>query len=400
MSTLAEIKGCPHIQKELQQGILAQGASNKIPLVDLRKNYLRIKEEVDAAIGNVLQSCYFIGSPHVKKFEANFAKWIGVKHCVGVNSGTDALVLAMKFLGIGVGDEVITQGNTFIATCLGISNNGADVVLVDNDQDTYMIDTSKIEERITPKTKAIVVVHLYGHMAEMDTILAIAKKHNLFVIEDAAQAHGASYKGKRAGSFGDVGCFSFYPGKNMGAFGDGGAVVTNNDTVAQKLRWWQSWGAKKKYHHEIKGGNSRLDSIQAAVLDVKLRHMDIFNQERSRHAKTYIELIKKSGLNIKLPVVAKDVNPVWHLFVIQVDDRDNVQKYLNSKGIGAGIHYPIPIHRLNAYSELMHFESELPNATSAAPKLLSLPIYPELENNEINRIVSTLCEYYTRPSTS
>lgn len=394
MSEIVGKVGCPHVEKPLRNAINKQDTAKKIPLVDLRKNYLRMKSEIDAGIADVLQSCYFIGSPHVKMFQKNFANWVGVNHCVGVNSGTDALILAMKFLGIGPGDEVITQGNTFIATCLGISNNGANVVLVDNNEDTYMIDTSKIECKITEKTKAIVVVHLYGHMADMDPIIALAKKYNLFVIEDAAQAHGATYKGKRAGSFGDVGCFSFYPGKNLGAFGDGGAIVTNNDVLAQKIQWWQSWGAKKKYHHEIKGGNSRLDSIQAAVLDVKLKYIDTFNGERSRHAKKYTELIKKLKLDIKLPCVAMGVNPVWHLYVVQVENRDDLLNYLHEKGIGAGIHYPIPIHQLKAYDELKCFEPELPNATQAASKLISLPMYPELTENDIERVVATIGDFY------
>ena len=394
MYAIAESNGCPHIEKQLYEAIQTQDKEEKIPLVDLRKNYQRIKHEVDAGIADVLQSCYFIGSPHVKKFERNFANWVGVKHCVGVNSGTDALILAMKFLGIGEGDEVITQGNTFIATCLGVSNNGADVVLVDNDKDTYMIDPSKIEAKITSKTKAIVAVHLYGHMADMDAIMAIAKKHNLFVIEDAAQAHGATYKGQRAGSIGNIGCFSFYPGKNLGAFGDGGAIVTNDDELVQKIRWWQSWGAKKKYHHEIKGGNSRLDSIQAAVLDVKLQYMDKFNEERREHAKLYSDLLSKQGMEIKLPCVAETVNPVWHLYVIQVDKRDELLQYLQKKRIGAGIHYPIPIHKLKAYAELARYEAELPNATESASKLLSLPMYPELTTEQIHRVVSTIVEFY------
>ena len=234
-----ENNGCPHISKQVAEQVNTQNANNKIPLVDLKSNYNRMKKEIDASIADVLQSCYFIGSPHVKQFEKNFATFIGTKHCIGVNSGTDALILAMKFLGIGPGDEVIVQANTFIATCLGVSNNGADIVLVDNDPDTYMIKIDEIEKKITTKTKAIIVVHLYGSMPDMDAICNIAKKNNLLLIEDAAQAHGATFKGQRAGSFGDVGCFSFYPGKNLGAFGDGGAIVTNNDELSEKIKWWR-----------------------------------------------------------------------------------------------------------------------------------------------------------------
>lgn len=242
-----------------------------IPLVDLKANYAAIKDEIDGGIAEVLSSCYFVGGPQVGQFEKEFADWCQCEECIGVNSGTDALFLTAKFLGIGPGDEVIAPANTFIASVLGASNLGADVVLVDCTADGYLIDTTKIEAKITPKTKAIVAVHLYGQCADMDPILDIAKSHKLFVIEDAAQAHGATYKGRRAGSMGDAGCFSMYPGKNLGAFGDGGAITTNSSELAKNIRWWRSWGAAKKYHHELKGGNSRLDTLQAAVLSAKLR---------------------------------------------------------------------------------------------------------------------------------
>lgn len=393
-----ENNGCPHISKQVAEQVNTQNANNKIPLVDLKSNYNRMKKEIDASIADVLQSCYFIGSPHVKQFEKNFATFIGTKHCIGVNSGTDALILAMKFLGIGPGDEVIVQANTFIATCLGVSNNGADIVLVDNDPDTYMIKIDEIEKKITTKTKAIIVVHLYGSMPDMDAICNIAKKNNLLLIEDAAQAHGATFKGQRAGSFGDVGCFSFYPGKNLGAFGDGGAIVTNNDELSEKIKWWRSWGAAKKYHHEIKGGNSRLDSIQAAVLNVKLKYIDQFNSEREQHAKMYTNLISNhDNLKniVKLPSVIKEVVPVWHLYVLQVDKRDELLKHFHDNGIGAGIHYPIPIHQLGAYKELLHYGKELPNCTNAASKLISLPIFPELTEIQIQRIVDVMASFYT-----
>ncbi len=389
--------GCPHISEKIAKQLRTQESDNKIPLVDLKSNYNRIKKEIDDGIADVLQSCYFIGSPHVKQFEKNFASFIGTKHCIGVNSGTDALILAMKFLGIGPGDEVIVQGNTFIATCLGVSNNGANVVLVDNDPDTYMINIHEIQKKITNKTKALVVVHLYGSMPDMDAICKLARDNSLLLIEDAAQAHGATFKGRRAGSFGDVGCFSFYPGKNLGAFGDGGAIVTNNDELSEKIMWWRSWGAAKKYHHEIKGGNSRLDSIQASVLDIKLKYIDQFNAERQQHAEMYSNLISNNDILkniIKLPVIVQDVVPVWHLYVLQVNKRDELLRHFHDNGIGAGIHYPIPIHQLGAYKELLCYGKDLPNCTNAASKLISLPMYPELTEIQIRRIVNVMATFF------
>lgn len=379
---------------------MAKADQEVIPLVDLKANYASIKSEIDVGIQAVLDSAYFIGAPVCAEFEVEFAKWVGTKYAIGLNSGTDALILGMKYLGIGCGDEVITQGNTFIATCLGASNNGADIVLVDHDPDTYMIDVSQIESKITPRTKAIAPVHLYGHCAPMDEILDIARKHGLLVIEDAAQAHGAFYKGRRAGSMGDIGCFSFYPGKNLGAFGDGGALVTNLDAVNEKVRSWRSWGAVKKYYHEEKGGNSRLDSIQAAVLLAKLRHMDNWNALRRQHAAEYSSsLAKLAGelkIDIKLPQISPNCEPVWHLYVIQVSERDALLKYLNENKIGAGIHYPIPIAELGAYQELLPQAGGLPICTSAKDRLLSLPMYPELTSLQIQRVVSTIKEFYLK----
>jgi len=379
-------------RSEFTQGQETSEMAN-IPLVDLKANYASIKDEIDAGIGGVLESCYFVNGPEVKKFEQNYATWCGTKHAIALNSGTDALILACKFLGIGPGDQVICPANTFVATCLGPSNNGADVVLVDHDEH-YTIDPTRIEAKITEQTKAIIAVHLYGQCCDMDPIIEIAKRHNLVVIEDAAQAHGAVYKGKRAGSMGDVGCFSFYPGKNLGAFGDGGAVVTNNDEFAEKLTWWRSWGAAKKYHHEIKGGNSRLDAMQAAVLDAKLGHMDEWNAARRSHASAYSEKLACLGDKIKLPKTAEYGEHVWHLFVIQAQARDELLSHLNSKGIGAGIHYPIPIHKLGAYEELAKFEAELPNTNDAASRLLSLPMFPELTEEQIDRVVSEVLSFY------
>jgi dTDP-4-amino-4,6-dideoxygalactose transaminase/predicted dehydrogenase len=368
-----------------------------IPLVDLKANLARIKDEVKEAMMDVVDNTAFVLGPQVKRFEDNYAKWCGTTHCIGVNSGTDALFLALKFLDIGPGDEVITQANTFVASVLSISNVGATPVLVDHD-DFFMIDTAKIEAKITPKTKAIMPVHLYGHMADMDTVLAIAKKHNLKVVEDASQGHGALYKGKRAGSMGDVGCFSFYPGKNLGAYGDGGAIVTNNAELATRIQWWRSWGAQKKYHHELKGGNSRLDTIQAVVVDTKLKYLDDWNAQRRKVADLYAKKLQGVG-DLVLPKTPAETVPVWHLYVVRTAQRDELLKFLNDTGIGAGIHYPIPIHELGAYKEEMSgCIGELPATSANAPKLLSLPIFPELTEAQVDIVVDKCRAFFASPS--
>jgi len=368
-------------------------STDNIPLVDLKANRAAIQEEVHEAIDAVWESCYFIGGPEVAKFEKEFAAYVGAKDCIGLNSGTDALILAFKALGIGPGDEVITQGNTFVATCLGVSNNGANLVLCDINPDTKTIDVDQIESKITPKTKAIAPVHLYGHPADMDRIMEIAKKHNLHVVEDCAQAQGAKYKGKRVGSFGDASTWSFYPGKNLGAWGDGGAVTTNNDKVSEYIRGWRSWGSKVKYHHDVKGGNSRLDTVQAAVLSVKLRHLDDCNANRRRIAARYSELLKGVG-DLKLPTVSPDVEPVFHCYVTETSKRDSLMKYLNSKKVGASIHYPIPIHELGAYSELKDQATHLKIVSEQAPRLLSLPIFPELTEAQIQVVVGHIKDFF------
>jgi dTDP-4-amino-4,6-dideoxygalactose transaminase len=319
--------------------------NEKIPLVDLQANLETIRPEIDEAITQLIDTCYFVGSPKVKQFEEEFANFIGTKHCIGVNSGTDALILALKMLDIGPGDEVITQGNTFVATCLGISNNGAKVVLCDIDPLTHLIDPSKIEALITSKTKAIIPVHLYGQCCDMESIMDIAKRHGLKVVEDTAQAHGSMYNEKMAGSIGDAGCFSFYPGKNLGAFGDGGAICTNNSEIARRLVEWRSWGAKQKYVHDIKGGNSRLDSIQAVVLSVKLKYLNQWNNQRRNASNEYIQrltLLSKewpNDVNLILPKCTGNdpLRHVWHLFVIQVNQRDELLTFLHENNIGAGM---------------------------------------------------------------
>ena len=376
----------------------------KIPLVDLVANLKTIRPEIDSAIKSVVDSCYFVGAPIVKTFEQEFAAFIGTTHCVGVNSGTDALILAMKMLDIGPGDEVITQGNTFVATCLGASNNGATIILCDVDPRTSTIDPSKIEALITSNTKAIIPVHLYGQSCDMDPIMEIARRHGLNVVEDAAQAHGAMYKGVRAGSIGDVGCFSFYPGKNLGAFGDGGAVCTNNDEVARRIVEWRSWGAKKKYVHEVKGGNSRLDSIQAAVLSVKLKYLDTWNEQRRTAAEEYSQRLAllsadwPTEIEFELPecIGTDPLRHVWHLFVIQLNDRDQLLTFLHDNNVGAGIHYPVPIHLLGCYkNEMEHGSERLLQCTKSAPRLLSLPMFPEITLEQIERVCSLIHQYFT-----
>ena len=378
-----------------------------IPLVDLKANLATIRPEIDEAIKSIIDSCYFVGSPKVKQFEEEFALYIGTKHCIGVNSGTDALILALKMLGIGPGDEVITQGNTFVATCLGASNNGATIVLCDIDPATNTIDPKKIENLITSNTKVIVPVHLYGQCCDMDSIMEIARRRGLKVVEDTAQAHGAMYKGVRAGSIGDVGCFSFYPGKNLGAFGDGGAICTNNDEIARQVIEWRSWGAKKKYVHDVKGGNSRLDSIQAAVLFVKLKYLDQWNEQRRKASNGYCQrlaLLSEEWLdndtsNLILPeCVGNDpLRHVWHLFVIQVNDRDQLLEFLHANKVGAGIHYPIPIHQLGAYADETKGSSErLIHCTTSAKRLLSLPMFPEITQEQIDRVCSLVHMFFMK----
>jgi len=370
-----------------------QTSKDNIPLVDLKANRAAIQEEVHEAIDAVWESCYFIGGPEVAKFEKEFAAFVGAKDCIGLNSGTDALVLAFKALGIGPGDEVITQGNTFVATCLGITNNGADVVLCDINPDLRTIDCSQIESKITSRTKAICPVHLYGHPADMDQIMAIAKKHNLYVVEDCSQAQGSKFKGKRVGSFGDASTFSFYPGKNLGAWGDGGAVTTNNDKVSEFIRGWRSWGSKVKYHHDVKGGNSRLDTVQAAILSVKLRHLDDCNANRRLIAQRYTELLAGVG-DMVLPKVSPDVDAVWHCYITETSKRDALMKYLNANKVGASIHYPIPIHELGAYTELKNQGPNLKVVSEQAPRLLSLPIFPELTEEQIQVVVGHIKDFF------
>lgn len=364
-----------------------------IQLVDLRAQYETITTEIDSAIKNVLSQTAFIGGRYCKEFEESFAQFCGVKHCIGVGNGTDALFIALKTLGVGAGDEVITVANSFIATSEAISQTGARVVFVDINPKTYNIDTSKIEDKITSRTKAIIPVHLYGQPAEMDEILQLAEKHNLKIVEDAAQAHGARYRDRIIGSIGDMACFSFYPGKNLGAYGDAGAIVTNDNALAKKARMLANHGRIDKYDHEIEGVNSRLDGLQAAVLRVKLKHLDVWSEARRKNAYLYNENLK--GTNLVTPVEIADVKAVYHLYVVRVkeEQRQKLQDHLKSKGVATGIHYPIALPNLKAYAYLNHTPYDFPEATRASQEILSLPMYPELNANQIIFIAETVKDF-------
>lgn len=359
-----------------------------IPLVDLKTQFCSLEEEIKEAMARVMGNTAFILGKEVELFEQEFASYIGVKFAVGVGSGTDALHLALRALGIGQGDEVITAPNSFIATALAVSYVGAKPVFVDIDPETNNIDSSRIEEAITNRTRAIIPVHLYGHPADMDPIMEGARMYDLKVVEDACQAHGAEYKGKKTGSIGDVGCFSFYPGKNLGAYGDGGMVVTNDRRVAERVRMLRNYGESQKYYHDFKGFNSRLDAIQAAVLRVKLSKLDKCNEERKRNAGLYNKLLR--DLDVMMPTEKDYVKHVYHLYVIHFPKRDDLISYLKSRGIYAGIHYPVPIHLQKAYLDLNYTSGTFPITERYAGKIISLPMFPELMEEQIKYVVSEI----------
>ncbi len=363
-------------------------AVETIPFVDLATQYRSIQSDIDAAMAAVLSRGDFILGQDVRLFEQEFAAYCGTSHCLGVASGTDALRLALQACGIGRGDEVITTAHTFIATTLAIMEAGATPVLVDCDPEYGLIDVTKIAGAITPRTKAILPVHLYGQPADMDPILEIARAHSLAVIEDACQAHGAFYKGRRCGSLGDIAAFSFYPGKNLGAYGDGGAVTTNRADLADKVTLLRNYGQRVKYEHLEKGGNSRLDTIQAAVLRVKLRHLDGWNAGRQRAAAAYDRAL--AGLAVGLPKVAPWGTHVFHLYVVRTSDRAGLQQRLDAAKSQHGIHYPIPVHRQKAMAELGYAESAFPVAEALAPSILSLPMFPELNDAQIARVAAAV----------
>jgi dTDP-4-amino-4,6-dideoxygalactose transaminase len=359
-----------------------------IPFVDLKAQYQSIKTEVNAAIQGVLDSCAFTLGPEVVAFEQEFAAYSGSVHGMGVNTGTSALHMALLAAGVGRGDEVITVPFTFMATVSSIDYCGATPVFVDIDPVTYTMDPAQLEAAITPKTKAIIPVHLYGQCADMDPILAIAKKHGLVVIEDAAQAHGAEYKGRRAGSMGDMGCFSFYPGKNLGAAGEGGMVVTANPEFAKTVRMLRDWGAEKKYHHVLKGYNFRMEGIQGAVLRVKLRYLEQWTEARRAAALRYDSLLPGSGVG--LPKQMDYSRHVYHIYAVRTTERAALQEALTAKGVQTGIHYPFPVHLLPAFADLGHKPGSFPHSERAANEVLSLPMFPELTAAQSEEVASAL----------
>ena len=365
-----------------------------IPFVDLKSQYASIKDEIDTAISEVISKTAFVGGPYLQAFEEEFASYCGAKHCVGVGNGTDAIFVALRAIGIGPGDEVITAANSFVATSEAITMAGGKVVFVDVDPVTYNMDVGQLEGKITPSTRAIIPVHLYGQPADMDPILELAQKHNLKVIEDAAQAHGADYRGRRIGSIGDVGCFSFYPGKNLGAYGDGGALVTDDEEVANVARMFANHGRADKFGHKFEGVNSRLDGIQSAILSVKLKHLDSWSQMRRENAYLYNELL--AGTDVTTPVEIDNVKAVYHLYVIRVDaeKRSAFQDHLKSKGVGNGIHYPIALPNLKAYDYLGHSEDDFPVSTMASGQIVSLPMFPELTEEQISYAVDQIKEFF------
>ncbi len=364
----------------------------KVPFLDLKAQYLSIKYEIDLAIHQVIDNSAFAGGPFVEKFEKAFAPYCQCKEAIGVGSGTDALWIALIALGIGDGDEVITVPSSFIATAEAISFTGAKPVFVDIDKDTCNMNPDLIEAAITSRTKAIIPVHLFGQMADMDPIIKIANKRNLFVIEDACQAHGAEYKGKRAGSIGDAGCFSFYPGKNLGAYGEAGAVVTNNAGLAEIMRIFRDHGQSKKYCHKIIGWNGRMDGIQGAILEAKLKHLSAWNDARREHAGVYKELLKDID-RISLPVEMTQTKHVYHIYAIKTKRRDELIKYLTEKEISCGIHYPVPIHLQDAYKNMGLKKGCFPASENCADEFVSLPMFPELSRDQIEFVAQEIINF-------
>jgi dTDP-4-amino-4,6-dideoxygalactose transaminase len=363
----------------------------KVPFLDLKSHHAPLRDEFDHAIREVIDSGIFAGGPAVVLFEEGFAKFCNCEHAVGLGSGTEAVWLALMACGVGSGDEVITAPTTFMATAEAITYCGATPVFVDVDERTYTMDPGALSRALTSRTKAIVPVHLFGQMANMDPILKFARQHGLFVVEDAAQAHGAEYKRRKAGSMGDVGCFSFYPGKNLGALGEAGAVVTNNLELRDKIRILRDHGQVRKYQHTMIGWNCRMDAIQGACLAIKLRHLQRGNELRRKHAQRYNEGFQ--GLDeVVTPIEADYARHVYHVYTIRVQGRDGVIRQLEEKGVGYGVHYPIPIHLQEAYAGLGYERGAFPVSEMIASEVLSLPMYPELEEDQIDFVIETVTE--------
>jgi len=362
----------------------------KVPFLELLPAYLELKEDIDAAVTRVLNSGWYILGPEVESFEMEWASYCGAEHAVGVANGLDALILALRALEVGPGDEVIVPSNTYIATWLAVTEVGAKPVAVEPDSATHNIDPARIAAAITPKTKVLLPVHLYGQPADLDPILALAREHGLKVVEDAAQAHGARYKGRRIGGLGDIVCWSFYPGKNLGAVGDGGAITTNDSVLAERVRVLRNYGSRQKYLNEVQGSNSRLDPIQAAVLRAKLPYLDTWTDRRRAVAARYNEAFANS--NITLPSIPQWADPVWHLYVVRSTERDVFQTRLADAGIGSLIHYPIPPHMQAAYADLGIAPDALPLARQLAGEVLSLPMGPHLSTEEVDFVCQTIRE--------
>ena len=370
-----------------------------VPFLDLKAQYRSIKKEVHDAINEVIEKTAFAGGPFVEQFETDFAGYCGTKEAIGVSSGTSALWLTMLAMEIGPGDEVITTPNTFIATCEAISYVGAKPVFVDIDQESHNIDPKKIEAAITPKTRAIVPVHLFGQMADMDPIMAIAARHNLLVIEDACQAHGAEYRGRRAGTIGHAAGFSFYPGKNLGAYGEAGGVVTNDSALAKKIRILRDHGQSKKYYHEYVGWNGRMDGIQGAVLSVKLRYIDQWNDLRRKNARLYDQLLANVK-GITPPKEMDSARHVYHIYAIRTANRDTIIDDLKEKQIFCGIHYPVPLHLQHAYKDLGYTIGAFPVSERCQSEYISLPMFPELTDSQIHEVVNAVKLLSSAPVTA
>lgn len=362
-----------------------------VPFIDFSQQYEKVKDEIDRGLKSVFQKGNFILGEEEKQFEQDFAKYCDAKYGVGVNSGTDALSLAMAALGIARGDEVILPTFTFIATALCVSYVGATPVFVDIENDTYNLDPEQLSRAITPRTKAIIPVHIYGQPSNMTEICAIASKHNIAVVEDAAQAHGATYKGKKVGSLGDLACFSFYPTKSLGAFGDGGMVVTNRQDICEKVLMLRDYGRRGRYDHVIKGHNSRLDTVQAVVLAAKLKHLDVWNKMRSDAAKQYALALKRVP-GVQAPTLREDRTHVYQTYAVRLENRDRVCEALQKKGIGVLIHYPIPIHLQEAYKELNYKKGDFPVSEKLSQEVLSLPMFPHITKEQIEYVSDSLKE--------
>jgi len=368
-----------------------------VPFVDLKAQYKSIKEEILKEINEVLDNTAYICGKKAKQLEQDFAKIQDSKYSIALSSGTDALHVALWSLGIKQGDEVIVPVNTFIATSEGVSLCGASPVFVDNDEKTYNIDVNKIEDAITTKTKAILPVHLYGQPAEMDDILEIAKKHKLYVVEDCAQAHLATYKGRKTGSMGDIGTFSFYPGKNLGAYGEAGAVTTSNETLYNKMLRFRQHGSVEKYVHDFEGHNYRIEEIQAGVLNVKLKYIEKWTEARRKAAGLYTKTINSMELSqVTLPYHPEYVNPVYHLYIVRVQNREELMKFLGDNGVQTGLHYPYPLHETKAYENLGYVPEDFPIASQYAKEILSLPMFPEITDDMIYYVCEKIKEFYCK----